>query len=71
MSMPCFSYITVLQNIQFMTSLVLLLGTLYLMKQGRTCAGMGAMAFNLVFNVLLLSQFWRVLFPGKKKTKTT
>lgn len=51
-------YITQLQIVQFMTSLVLVTMLYYaVFMQGRECAGMGAVAFNVAFNVTLLFQF--------------
>lgn len=61
-------YITMIQIVQFVTSLACLALLLVLVADGRRCSGMGALAFNLVFNVALLVQFVGVLRRTAKRT---
>ena len=67
-------YITLLQIVQFLSSLVLLSITLFgyvfveseRTSMGQQCSGLQALAFNTVFNVTLLGQF--IDLYGRKKS---
>jgi hypothetical protein len=60
------SYVTTLQIIQFVTSLLLFCMTLYLHFTLRPCKGMSYLYLNLFFNASLLFGFIGVLGKGKR-----
>lgn len=65
------SHITLLQIVQFTTSVVCLLVTMVaFVREGHKCSGLQALAFNTIFNVTLLGQFI-TLFNRKTKDKGT
>jgi len=62
--------VTQFQIIQFMTSLVCFLFTLYLVYgENRTCKSMGILYAQLVFNITLLYGFVGVLTQGRRSEK--
>jgi hypothetical protein len=63
------SYVTTLQIVQFVTSLLLFCATLYFHFAIRPCKGMTQLLYNLVFNVSLLFGFIDVLGKGKRRQK--
>lgn len=63
------NYVTTLQIIQFVTSLILFAITLYYHFTIRPCNGMNYLYLNGIFNVTLLFGFVDVLGKGKKKGK--
>lgn len=63
------NYVTTLQIIQFVTSLILFCITLYYHFRIRPCNGMNLLYLNGIFNVTLLFGFVDVLGKGKKKGK--
>jgi len=63
---PWKKWITKLQIVQFMTSFALLTVTVKYVVSGSTCAGMGSLLYNAVFNATLLLQFIGV---DKRNTK--
>uniref|UniRef100_A0A6U8YR56 Elongation of fatty acids protein n=1 Tax=Zooxanthella nutricula TaxID=1333877 RepID=A0A6U8YR56_9DINO len=69
---PWKRWVTRLQIIQFVTSILLLCVTLQSLKGdyfGNTCAGMSSMWVNVAFNVTLLQQFCNVLqTPNRRPT---
>ena len=62
-------YVTSLQIVQFVTSLVCFSITLYIVRGlGRECKSMRIVYGSIVFNVSLLFGFFKVFFtPNKKK----
>mmetsp|Transcript_13334 Transcript_13334/g.43493 ORF Transcript_13334/g.43493 Transcript_13334/m.43493 type:complete len:266 (+) Transcript_13334:2057-2854(+) len=60
--------VTQFQIVQFGFSLLCFLVTAALLATGSACAGTGALAFNLAFNVTLLLQFFGVL--GKNDARS-
>jgi hypothetical protein len=70
---PCKKIVTNAQIVQFVFSFIASIGTLWFhFTTGEGCAGMGAWAFNAVFNVMLLIlflSFHRKQYRGKGKLK--
>eukprot|EP01025_Chloroclados_australasicus_P038350 TRINITY_DN39435_c0_g1_i1.p2 TRINITY_DN39435_c0_g1~~TRINITY_DN39435_c0_g1_i1.p2 ORF type:complete len:255 (+),score=4.27 TRINITY_DN39435_c0_g1_i1:162-926(+) len=65
-------FITVFQIIQFVTSFIMLAVTLwmhYIQKRNGGCAGMSALAFNAVFNAILLYLFIDFFFSAYRKKR--
>jgi hypothetical protein len=60
-------YVTLLQIVQFVTSVVLFAWTVTLILDGKPCAGQYQMYFNLAFNATLLVQFVSLFKAGDKK----
>jgi len=67
---PWKSWVTRIQIIQFVTSLVLFCGTMWYVYIGKSCAGLTILAINIVFNLTLLQQFIGVLFTNTKKSQS-
>ena len=63
------NYVTTLQIIQFVTSLILFCITLFYHFTIHSCHGMNYLYLNLIFNVTLLFGFVDVLGKGTKKGK--
>lgn len=62
------SYITLLQIVQFVTSIAcLMLLLLQFVQKGATCSGLSALAFNTAFNIVLLAQFVNLFSKKQKK----
>jgi len=62
-------HVTQFQIVQFVTSLILLMGTMSYFFTGTSCAGMYALGFNAVFNITLLYEFVGLLKPRSKNRK--
>lgn len=66
------SYVTVLQIVQFVTSVIGLLGYLYfVVVEKRDCAGGIGIYATMIFNMTLLYSFVQILLKslGKSKSK--
>mmetsp|Transcript_40318 Transcript_40318/g.86025 ORF Transcript_40318/g.86025 Transcript_40318/m.86025 type:complete len:250 (-) Transcript_40318:155-904(-) len=59
-------FVTQFQIIQFATSAMCYVATLWLLANGAGCAGSRAMVFNFVFNMTLLFQFVGVMRAGRR-----
>lgn len=62
-------HMTQFQIIQFVTSFILVIGTITYVFKGKSCAGMYALVFNALFNVTLLYEFVGLLKPRSKSAK--
>lgn len=65
-------HITQLQIVQFVTSLLLFCATAFVHASrpaGEGCQGFSVLLYNLVFNSILLSQFFNVLSVNTKRER--